>query len=194
MRRPSDQTMTTTAAETSTHPAFWKATFEQHGGVILGYLTSRLGRRDLAEDLLQETFVKAIRSGALRDASKVRPYLLSVAHRLVIDHARRRRPLLFSEMSADEAQAGMAADEAPTAEERVDRERVIERLEEAMSGLAEPLRVAFRAAVVDQRSYDEIAAENGWTRGQVRVNVHRARKRMIANLRDLLRVDHGETP
>lgn len=193
MERPSNPEMTTATAELSTHPAFWKSTFEEHGGAVLGYLVSRLGRRDLAEDLLQETFVRAIRAGALRDAAKVRSYLLSVAHRLVIDNARRKRPVLFSEM-ADDAPQEIANEEERRPDLEVDQARLEHHLEEALASLPEALRVTFRAAVLEQRPYDEIAAEHGWTLGRVRVNVHRARKRLITRLRDVLQVDSGESP
>lgn len=186
------------ASATTLHPAFWRSAFEEHSGTLLGYLTSRLGRRDLAEDLLQETFARAIRAGALRDASKVRAYLLSVAHRLVVDHLRRRRPVLFSEMPGEGAEEGIAADEAEAGAEATGREIDLDalsaRLDVAVDALPEPLRLAFRAAVLAERPYAEVAAELGWSRGRLRVNVHRARQRVIAHLRGVLQVDPGESP
>ncbi len=171
---------------------FWQSTFEEHASSVLAFLTSRLGRRDQAEDLLQETFVRAIRSRhRLRDASKVRSYLFSTAYRLILNQARGKRQLLFSEMS-DEGrrplEQGLQAETA-TPEEVVELSRVAERLAQVARGMSPALRRAFEGAVLEQKPYEEIAEENGWTREQVRVNVCRARKRAIAELRDLLKLE-----
>jgi DNA-directed RNA polymerase specialized sigma24 family protein len=48
------------------------------------------------------------------------------------------------------------------------------------------LRQAFEMAILHQRSYDEISRETGWTTGQVRVNVFRARRFAINQLGDWL--------
>ncbi|MEZ4655360.1 MAG: sigma-70 family RNA polymerase sigma factor [Candidatus Eisenbacteria bacterium] len=48
----------------STQPAlgFWEAAFQEHGGSLLRFLSSRVRRREDAEDLLQEIFVRAMRA------------------------------------------------------------------------------------------------------------------------------------
>lgn len=171
---------------------FWQSTFEEHASSLLAFLTSRLGRRDQAEDLLQETFVRAIRSRhRLRDASKVRSYLFSTAYRLILNRARRKRHLLFSEISAEDRRPMEQALEGVTAtpEEVVELSRVEERLAQVARGMSPVLRRAFEGAVLEQKPYAQIAEENGWTREQVRVNVCRARKRAIAELRDLLKLE-----
>lgn len=59
---------------------FWMNTFEEHGSSILAFLTSRLGQRDLAEDLRQETFIRAMRGGGrLSEGGNVRSYLFTTA-------------------------------------------------------------------------------------------------------------------
>ena len=84
--------------------SFWKLAYETHGSAVLSFLTSRLRRREEAEDLLQETFIRAIRAGeSLRDAGRVRPYLMTIAHRLVLNEARRKKPVLISDASPDDA-------------------------------------------------------------------------------------------
>jgi RNA polymerase sigma-70 factor (ECF subfamily) len=176
------------------HPSFWKSSFEQHGTAVLAFLTSRLGRRELAEDLLQETFVRAIKARGLRDLSKVRSYLFSTAHRLVLDEARRRRPVLFSEISGDEFPIQLEDRKTPSPDSVAETGLIEERLQEALEELSPTLRLAFRAAVLEQKPYTEIGSEQGWTPGQVRVNVHRARKQVIAHMRDLLQLDEGEQP
>lgn len=169
---------------------FWQTTYRSHAPAILAFLASRVGRRDLAEDLLQETFVRAIKaSGNLRDASRVRSYLFSTAHRLVINRARRKRPLLFSELPADRPRPVERSAATPSPEEATDLRRAESRLREVVESMSPALRAAFEGAVLEQRPYAEIARQHGWTLGQVRVNVCRARKKAIAELRDLLQLE-----
>ena len=82
---------------------FWMNTFEEHGSSILAFLTSRLGQRDLAEDLLQETFIRAMRGGSqLSEGGNVRSYLFTTAYHLIINQSRKKKPALFSEVSNDD--------------------------------------------------------------------------------------------
>ena len=57
------------------------------------------------------------------------------------------------------------------------------------TSLTPALRTAFEGAVLQNKSYAEIARENGWSEGQVRVNVCRARKKVIAELRSELQLE-----
>ena len=80
---------------TVSESSFWTTTYEEHGSAVMAFLTSRTGRRDLAEDLLQETFVRAIRARpTLPDPAGVRSYLFTTAHRLLLSRYRRKRPTL----------------------------------------------------------------------------------------------------
>ncbi len=178
---------------TAISDTFWQSTYRQHAPAVLAFLSSRTGRRDLAEDLLQETFVRAIRAQErLRDVSKIRSYLFSTAHRLVLNQFRRQRPVLFSEM-ASEASVDREDESVASPEMATDLSRAEERLRAVVETMTPALRTAFKAAVFEHKSYADIARENGWTEGQVRVNVCRARKKAIAELRDLLRLQGAST-
>jgi RNA polymerase sigma-70 factor, ECF subfamily len=168
----------------------WLQAYEEHGPSILAFLTSRMGRRDLAEELLQETFVRAMRRGPEVAAMEhLRSYLFTTAHHLVISDRRRTRIRLFSELTeAEESSiAGSPGDAAQSPEIAFDLERVRERLDAALGELSPIHREAFQAAVLDQKSYATIAREQEWTMEQVKINVHRARKKVIAKLSDLTR-------
>ena len=170
--------------------SFWMTTYEEHGSAVMAFLTSRTGRRDVAEDLLQETFVRAIRARpTLPDPTRVRSYLFTTAHHLLLSRHRRKRPFLFSEASAGDTHAleHMADDNAPSPESAADLSRFEERLHGVLAKLKPVYREAFQLAVLEQKAYSEIASAQGWTLAQVKTNVHRARKQVIAALGDLLR-------
>ncbi len=176
--------------ETQVDPAFWRTAYELHGSAILGYLATRLRRRDEAEDILQETFVRAIRAGdQLRDTTRVRSYLFSIAHRLLLNQGRKKRPSLFAEITDDDAAfTGRIEDgAAPDPLEQAHVGGLRRRIESVLDGCPEDHRKAFRMAVFENRSYAEIADGCGWAMNRVRINVYRARQRIIAELGDTLR-------
>ena len=60
--------------------------FRDYHATLVRYLTRRLGDRDWAEEVAQETFVRALRQNALTNE---RAWLFTVANNLVRDDARR---------------------------------------------------------------------------------------------------------
>jgi RNA polymerase sigma factor (sigma-70 family) len=67
--------------------------YVEHREVVLGFLRRRLGRQ-AAEDAFQETFLRALRAyGRLEHGEHLRAWVLTIAARLVIDNARRPKPV-----------------------------------------------------------------------------------------------------
>src|ERR1700730_11538249 len=61
---------------------------------LLAYFRNRVGDLTMAEDLRQETLLKAYRArAALRDEARFEAWLFRIANRTIIDYYRRRRPL-----------------------------------------------------------------------------------------------------
>jgi RNA polymerase sigma-70 factor (ECF subfamily) len=71
---------------------FVRHLYDQYGGQLLRVTRRRTGDHQLAEDIVQETFLRAWRHGASLSADKgsIGCWLSTVARNLVIDHARRR--------------------------------------------------------------------------------------------------------
>ena len=64
---------------------------DEHGDALYRYARSRVGRRELAEDLVQETFLAAVESREpFRSESTVRTWLIAILRRKIVDHYRRR--------------------------------------------------------------------------------------------------------
>lgn len=151
--------------------------FREFHGPIVRYLARRLGDRDLAEELAQETFVRAMKHGPV---SRERAWLFTVATNLVRDEARRgarerrRLSLLKSEIDA----AGMPEPDVLAAERTADalREQALAR--RAVDALAERDRMALllREEGLD---YHEIAATLGLSVGSVGTTLSRARRRLV---------------
>ncbi len=162
--------------------AFWHEAYQLHGPSVLAFLRSRTRSRDDAEELLQETFVRVMRAGAdLPDQGRARAYLFTTAHNLARNHWRRMRvsPLIAGGVETDVA-------DTDTADTRARLRALFERLERLLEGLAPAHRTAFQLGVLDRLAYREIAERTGWSLAQVKINVYRARRKVVEGLGDLL--------
>ena len=75
--------------------------YESHSGEVLAFLRRRAGR-DRADDLFQETFLRALRAyGRLEHGEHLRAWVLTIATNAIVDAARRERPT--TELSAEPA-------------------------------------------------------------------------------------------
>src|SRR4249920_2565898 len=69
----------------------FQALLDAHGRDVHRFLIASVGRTD-ADDCYQETWLAAMRAyPGLRDASNLRSWIFTVAHRKAIDHVRARR-------------------------------------------------------------------------------------------------------
>jgi RNA polymerase sigma-70 factor (ECF subfamily) len=165
--------------------AAWQRIYREHGPAVLSFLRSRMAG-EAAEDLLQETFVRAIRaqrsgnrSGTLENP---RAYLLTIARNLLLNTRRDRldtETLRLDENPAPERRAW-------SAHATFDFNELGERLQKALASMSTQHRQAFELAILQQHPYRTIARRTGWTLAQVKVNVHRARRHAIRELADYL--------
>jgi RNA polymerase sigma factor (sigma-70 family) len=66
--------------------------YEAHSGEVLAFLRRRAGR-DKAEDLFQETFLRALRAYAkLEHGEHLRAWVMTIAANTLVDAARREKP------------------------------------------------------------------------------------------------------
>ncbi len=158
----------------------------RHQRAVYNLLARVLRDPGLAEDLAQETFVRAFRHLAQFDARfKFSNWILRIAHNAAIDVLRRREPALVP-LDGDEEHRGAAelvaapgGDDGLRRLERRDLTRILE------SALAR-LRPEYRQLVIlryhEELSYDEIVEITGMPLGTVKSCLHRARAEMAATL------------
>jgi RNA polymerase sigma-70 factor (ECF subfamily) len=146
--------------------------FRTYNAALVRYLTRRLGDRDWAEEVAQETFVRALRQTSIENE---RAWLFAVATNLVRDEARkdmrRRKHLsLLAEQERDE----MVEPEETTME----RAQEAAMARKAVDALAERDRLALlmREEGLD---YGEIAEALQLSPGSVGTTLSRARRRLV---------------
>ena len=91
-----------------------KDAFLTHGGELYGYARRSLGDSGAAEDVVQETFIRAWRARERFDTTlgTLRTWLFTIARRVVIDHARSRAVRQADPLPVDIAVADDAVETA----------------------------------------------------------------------------------
>jgi RNA polymerase sigma factor (sigma-70 family) len=139
---------------------------DAHGPAVHRFLVASVGRHD-ADDCYQETWLAALRAyPRLRDASNLRSWIFTVAHRKAIDHARARRRIPVAVGELPEATSGPPS-EAPD-----------DRLWSRVRELPPKQRTALALRYVADAGYDEISEVMGTSEDAARRNVHEALKRL----------------
>lgn len=144
---------------------------------LLGYLVKMARQRALADDLLQQTFMKVHRARAayVRGADPL-PWIYSIAHRTFIDETRRHRRAVVRVGEAEDLPEVAAGLTGESEDQRDEVRGDPELLSAALAALAE-LPVQQREAVVltklDGKSVAEAAEIAGTTVGAMKVRAHR---------------------
>ena len=133
-------------------------------------------RPDRVEDLLQETFLLAFRAlRGLADANGFRPWLLAIAHNVLIDDARRsaRQKRVARPPRCTWRSCGRPSRPPEEAAERTElRQRVLA----VLRTLPEEYRLPLTLRYITGADYDAISEQLGLTNGALRGLLHRGLK------------------
>jgi RNA polymerase sigma factor (sigma-70 family) len=149
-----------------------------YGRDVHRFLTASVGRTD-ADDVYQETWIAALRSyPRLKDASNLRGWIFTVAHRKAIDQsrARRREPIAVAEVPEHDGGGAPAGVQGhPPGVSAVDRD---EDLWRRVGELPTKQRISVALRYVVDASYADIAAMMGTSEEAARRSVHEGLKRL----------------
>jgi RNA polymerase sigma-70 factor, ECF subfamily len=143
---------------------------------LLGYLMKMARSKALADDLLQQTFLKIHRARAayVRGADPL-PWIYSIAHRTFIDEVRKskRAVVNVADEEVPEVAAGLDGESVDRRDEpRIDPELAREALD-ALAQLPTQQREAVVLTKLDGKSVAEAAEIAGTTVGAMKVRAHR---------------------
>lgn len=147
------------------------AAYLLHGPELYRFVLRGLGDRGAAQDVVQETFIKAWRSAERYDPTlaSLRVWLFGIARNAMIDHARaaKVRPWQGNLVDPPTVQDLAGSDQGDPVEKMMTSWVV----EEALRHLAEHHRVAIVRTHLQERPYEEVAAELGIPVGTLRSRV-----------------------
>lgn len=133
--------------------------FDAHSSVVLGMLVKMLRRRDTAEEILQDTFLRAWQKADSFDARRasLRGWLILMARSRAIDSLRASQARTArEEKKAKEDEVLMARREAGAEESLLGHERE-RRLVRAMNTLPEEQRTCIQMAFFDGLTHSQLA-------------------------------------
>lgn len=140
------------------------------------------GGPDIAEDICQETFFKALKTAdSFRGDCKVMSWLCQIAKNTYISYLRKEKHLLKTK-DAETLLEHVASLEDTAQEQIEDRENAKE-IKRIMNDLEPPYDEVFRMKVVQEKSYSEIAAIYHKSENWARVTYFRAKQRIVEQMR-----------
>ncbi len=175
-----------TRARSGEHDAF-RQIFERYARPVLVFIYHLVGNRDVAEDLTQETFVRAYSHLAeLRDKSKFSTWLFGIGKNVAREHLRAKQRHSQSFLPGDSSPYAHETHQTISPADELLGKELNAAMETALQLLDEDKRVVFALKVLQQRSYQEIAAITGFSLARVKTELHRARIEMRRRMRPFL--------
>ena len=154
-----------------------------HGPQLLRFLERMLGRKDLAEDVAQEAYLKLYRLSRPNEVISPRALLFDVATKLAIDRLKQKRAEAAS--AGEPAEMNEVPDESPRPERRALLDEAMQRLTRIIEELQPSLRQVFVMRYVTQMPRQEIADKLHISVGAVEQRLTRAlthcRQRLAAH-------------
>ena len=160
--------------------AAWGTLVKRHQQAVYNVCYRLLNNRHDAEDMVQESFIRAWRKLAMFDEKRpFAPWMKRVAANVCFNH--------LKSQAADEVPLDEERDAAPALEQPGQaqaRRESAETVRSAIATLPAPYRIALELRHFQELSYDEMAATLNLPKNTVRSHLHRARKLLAERLKD----------
>lgn len=170
-------------ARTGDEEAF-RLLFLRYGRPVLSFTHALVGVRDLAEELTQETFVRAFkRLRYIRDKTRFSTWLFGIARNVAREALRARRKDSFEQRDGSVVEAIDPRDSP--ADELLQKELSLA-IRAALASLDEDKRTVFILRVFQQQTYEQIATITGFSIAKVKMDLHRARSQVRRRIRPFM--------
>lgn len=156
--------------------------FNRYGRPVLSFINNLVHNRDLAEDLAQETFVRAHKNlGGLRDEVKISTWLFGIARNVVRESVRQARRN-DKKVGLDEPESLRIESKGVLPEGAMLNRELTDTIQNALLELDEDKRLVFSLKIFHEKSYEEISEITGFTIAKLKTDLHRARVEMRKRL------------
>jgi RNA polymerase sigma-70 factor (ECF subfamily) len=139
---------------------------------VYGFIFTRTNKREVAEDLSQDVFIKIESYDESKGAFVV--WFWQVVRRMVIDYYRKKQETPFSHFREDEVESMSVVTDAPNVDDKMRHEKLTAFLAE----LGEDERELFEYRFVAEMSYAEIAVITEKSEGALRVAALRIKEKI----------------
>ena len=160
---------------------------ERHSQRVRSYIGMMVRNDDIADDIFQETFIKAVKvidEGRYTDSGKFLSWILRIAHNRVLDHFRREKASRqINETEAGYDMIGSLRIAEPNAEDELVHSEIEQTIRNLIDSLPEEQQEVVRLRYFSKLSFQEIANET-----DVSINTALGRMRYaLINLRKMIK-------
>ena len=152
--------------------------FDRYSRPMIAFIYDMVSDRELAEELTQETFVRAFRAiHRMRPETKLSTWLFGIA-RNVARESLRARTRANVQVTLEHESVMAVSDQEPVPVDRLLSKELNELIRRALEALDDDKRLVFTLKVFHQCSYEEIAEITGFSLAKLKTDLHRARAEM----------------
>ena len=157
----------------------------RHQQRLYSFIYSKVYDRDVTEDVFQDTFIKVIKTlklGKYNEEGKFLPWVMRIAHNLVIDYFRKNKRMPKFNNSKDFDIFSVLSDSALNAEDKLVRSQIHNDIRNLVEELPEDQRTVLKMRMYNDMSFKEISENTS-----VSINTALGRMRYaLINLRKLI--------
>ena len=137
---------------------------KRHQSKIYNFIYSRISDRDLSDDVFQDTFIKVIKtlkSNSYNEEGKFLPWVMRIAHNLVIDHFRSTKKMPMFRETEEFSIFSIMSDNVPNVESRIITAQVEDDLRKIIAELPADQQEVLMMRMYQDLSFREIAELTG---------------------------------
>jgi RNA polymerase sigma-70 factor (ECF subfamily) len=157
----------------------------RHQSKIYGFIFSKISDRDLTDDIFQDTFIKVIKtlkSNSYNEEGKFLPWVMRIAHNLIIDHFRKNKKMPMFRETEEFSIFSIMTDNSLTVENRMISDQVEKDLKKLIEELPDDQKEVLVMRIYQDLSFKEISELTG-----VSINTALGRMRYaLMNLRKVI--------
>jgi RNA polymerase sigma-70 factor (ECF subfamily) len=157
----------------------------RHQSKIYGFIYSKISDRDLSDDIFQDTFIKVIKtlkSNSYNEEGKFLPWVMRIAHNLIIDHFRRNKKMPMYRETEEFSIFSIMTDNSLTVENQMITDQVEKDLKKLIEELPQDQKDVLVMRIYQDLSFKEISELTG-----VSINTALGRMRYaLMNLRKVI--------
>ncbi len=158
---------------------------DRHNQRISSFIYSKVNDRGITEDIFQDTFIKVIRTlkrGAYNEEGKFLPWVMRIAHNLIIDHFRKNRRMPMYQGSDSFNIFSVMGDDKLNVESQIIKDQIDSDLTVLIDELPADQREVLIMRIYKDMSFKEISENTG-----VSINTALGRMRYaLINLRKVI--------
>ena len=132
----------------------------RHKNRVFAFIMSKIKNKDLSEDIFKDTYVKVVNSlqkGKYNEEGKFLPWVMRIAHNLVIDHFRKQKKMQMIRSSNDFDIFDVIKDNKINADEKMIKDQIFGDLNLLIDKLPSDQREVLKMRYYEELSFKKIA-------------------------------------